>query len=55
MPTVFINQTTENRVWIPSENRMISSVWNPTTSSIEHKKYNVTQEYIAIAENFYKD
>lgn len=55
MPTVFLNQTAENRVWIPSENRMTSSVWNSTTNSIDYQKYDVTEEHIAIAESFYKD
>lgn len=52
IPAVFLNQTHDNRIWIPIENRMISSTWSPETNSIVYKNYYVTQEHIQTATEF---
>lgn len=54
MPAVFLNQTMNNRVWIPAENRMISSTWSPETGII-YTNYYITQEHRQLVQEFTKD
>lgn len=55
IPAVLINQTTDNRVWIPNEQRMISSKPWTLENGIEYTNYYITQEHRNYLKEFLKD
>lgn len=53
LPTLVLNQSENNRIWVPPENRMIENIYEPHLNHrLSYKSTYATPEQIQIAEQF---